>query len=326
MGSLRDADIIKEADLSSILRGAKSGLKGAWSSLPVRSVRGPAGKGLNVLFGTMFGATALGHLGELADKGPVGVESQARWEAELARRHAANTPGRKLRAAKSNVRKGSLLGALAGAAVAAPFAYKKKNLLLPLVGALVGRTVGKTVAQQKHPGSVPTPSGLDDTIGRYAGLFTPEQRQNWITLRNSSSVRNSPELQGQLNQMILGKVKVHPEFIKHQKKQKSFSTLGKVLGGGAVLAAMLFAKKKGTGLLAKPGGLMSGSPFKAFAGMGLAGTGLGVLGAHAGARRAKLTPAETRSAVANKLLSADTALSLGFYAPAFRGARGLVGR
>jgi len=178
-----------------------------------------------------------------------------------------------------------------------------------------------TLGQRKYPGSVPTPSGLDYTIGRYSGLFTPQERQQLITLRNSPSVRNSPEVQGQLNEMIMDRVKVHPEYTKHQKTQKTYSTLGKILGGGAVIAAMLLAKKKGTGLLAKPGGFMSGSPMKAFAGMGLGGTGLGLLAAHTGAKRAKLTPAETRAAMSKKLFSADTALSLGFYAPAFSKAK-----
>lgn len=267
-----------------------------------------------------MGSYALSHLGELADKGPIGIESRALWDAELARRHnrLADTPEH--RQAKKNVTKGKLLGTLLGAAAATPFAVSKKNFLLPIIGAMAGRSAGEMIAEKKNPKAEYEPSAIDEVMGQYGGLFSPEQRQRWMSLRNSPQVRSDPRLQAHIAEMISEQVKAHPEYRKHEKHKSTIGNLGKIIGAGAVLAAMLFGKKKGTGLLAKPGGLLSGNTAKAFAGMGLAGGGLAATNSLIASRRAGLKPKETASRVADQVMGADTALNLGFYAPAFKGA------
>lgn len=302
--------IVKEAALGGVFRG----------------IKGVSGKALNVLFGTMAGAYTLDRVAELADKGPIGIESEARWQADLARRHAATTSPRILAKAQRKVRKGGLLGSIAGAALAVPFAFKKgkRNFILPLAGALIGRSLGRKVQEKKYPQAVPRASQLDETLGRYAALFTPEDRAQWIALRNSPEVQGDPQLQMQLNQAIQARVEKHPEYKKYMFKKKTFNTLGKILGGGAVLATMIYGKKKKLGqnvikgILGKPGGFMSSSPFKAFTGMGLAGAGLGVAGAYTGARRAGLTPQETTAAIGRRALGQEMGMDLGFYGSAFR--------
>ena len=303
-------NITKEAGFGS----AFSGLKGI------------SGKSLNILFGTMAGAAALSHVAELADKGPIGIESKARWQADLARHHAATTPSRVLARAQRKVEKGGLLGSLAGTALAIPFAFRKgrRNFILPLAGALIGRSLGRKVQEKKYPQAIPSASHLDETLGRYGALFSPEDRAQWIALRNSPEVQGDPQLQMQLNQAIQARVEKHPEYKKYMFKKRTFNTLGKILGGGAVLATMIYGKKKKLGknvikgILGKPGGFMSSSPFKAFAGMGLAGAGLGVAGAYTGARRAGLTPQETTAAVSRRALGQEMGMDLGFYGSAFR--------
>ena len=352
MGSLRDAGIVKEAGLGSALGRA-------WKSLPARATRGVLGKGLGVGFGAMFGSELFSHAREIADKTPVGFESKARWQADVARAHANSAPDSQIRKAQSNVRKGGLLGALAGAVGTVPIAFArgKKNWLLPVISGIAGKLVGEGIARRKNPLATPQGSLMDSTMNQYAGLFSPDERQQLLAVRNNPEVAADPKIQNHLNQLLQAKVRQHPDFYKYEAKKKKFSTMGKIFGGGAVLAAMVLGRKKlpkhiiqmmrsgqinpkvlnkkwvaslgkfveqspvRKGLLGY-GGFMSGDPMKAWIPMALGATALGGAGSYIAAKRARLTPEEVSRNVSSNLLSANTAMDLAFYGnPAIRASR-----
>lgn len=291
-------DNIKEAGVKDVLLAAK----------------GISGKGLNLLFGGMMGSYALGHLGEAAEKGPVGSESKALWESDVAK--SRSMPEGQLREAKSRVGKGGLLGAATGVAATVPFALKHKNPFLPIAGMILGRVVGRGAAKKKYP-SMRGAGPLDVVMSKYYATFSPEDRKQWLKIRNSSQVIRNPELQQQLAGLINTKMQAHPENVRWEKKKKLFGNIGKVLGAGTLLAAMLYGKKVHPGILGKARGALRGSTGKAYAALGLGATGLSIGSSLLGARRAGLSPKEQGEAVKRQVLSPETGLNLGFYSGAF---------
>jgi len=289
----------------------------------LRVGRGVAGKGLNVLFGTMAGATLGKHLSDAAESGPVGAESKARWEAELEARHRRNVPATEREDAHKAVGRGNLLGAIAGTALTLPFAMKgggglARKILMPAGGAILGKSILGGHVKKQHPAYEYQPSHIDAVMSQYGNLFSPEQRSQWMDIRNAPEVRKNPKLQMRIARSIEDLASTHPEAKKFKSKSNTIGTLGKILGGGTVLAAMLYGKNKKygdkliKGVLGKPGGFMSSSPFRAFAGLGLASAGAGLLGSYTGAKRARLTPKQVGSHMKRQGTTGDVGMDLLF--------------
>jgi len=303
--------------------GLGSSLKSIWKSSPASATRGVLGKGLNVLFGAMTGAVLGNRLADVLEKGPVGSESKARWEAELEARHRNNVPVAVREEANKAVGRGNLLGAIAGTALALPFAFKgggglAKKILMPAGGAILGKSILGGYAKKRHPAYSYQPSAIDAVMSQYGNLFTPEQRSEWMDIRNSPEVRKNPRIQARIARSIESLAKTHPEAKKFRSKSKIHGTIGKILGGGAILATMIYGKNKRygdkliKGILGKPGGFMSRNPFKTLAGLELASMGTGLLGSYTGAKRAKLTPKQTRRHMGRQVTTGDTGMELFF--------------
>jgi len=307
----------KHAGWTDILRSSRSGLRNVWHSLPARATRGVAGKGLNLLFGAMMGAAALEGLADLRSNGRVGLDSRIIWEREL-ERHLRRNASPERSAARRSVSRGKLLGVLGGALAGIPLSIRKRNILPLLAGSMMGRSLGGVIASKINPLAQYQPSAIDPVMSQYAGILSQEQLSELVRLRNSPQVRNSPEAQHEIAELIRSKLSRSVEAQRYRKRKTLLRRFGQGVGTGVMLAAMLFAKKRGRGILARPGGFLSGDTLKPLVALGLAGTAINIADQAAASRRLGLGRKETAKRVFDKAYNAETGMELAWALPALK--------
>lgn len=234
MGSLRDAGILKEA--------------GKWATVG-RATKGILGKGFLLGMGGMMGSHALGYIGEMADKGPVGIESKVRWQAELARREAKRMRNPEYAAAKRAVNRaghvGTAVGGLGGLAYLIPRIRGggKANLLAPVALAILGRLAGRGLGKMKNPLAKRKASLLDEQLGMYGNLLNEKERAEWMAIRNNPKIKNNPEAQAHFGKLLQQKAQQHPAYRAHKKKTDLWKKVGIGVGVAAMGAALMYGKK-----------------------------------------------------------------------------------
>jgi len=334
MGSLRDAGMVKEAGKG----------RAAWNFM-----KGFSGRGINLAFGGMMGATALGHLGQMTEKSPLGIESEVTWRRALDKRgKSLRTPA--MQRAHRNVDRAGWIGAGLAGLGSLPSAMKGKNFILPIAAGVLGRLAGRWIAKRKNPLAKEKNSLIDTNMMIYGNLFSPQERNSIMNIRNDPRIMNSPKAQQQISSMIERKAKASPQYKKYTRHNKRYKRAGTVLGVGTLAAMMMFGpkatsvktvwrslktKKKipniwarikrgrgmtesskkvlGRGMFGTRGGFMSRQAIPGWAALGLTSAGLSIAAPYFGARRAGLSKRQALGASFERSLTLDPALEGLFY-------------
>lgn len=196
---------------------------------------------LTLGFGGMMGAGLGESLADIADKGPVGLPSRAKWEHEVREHVRGSADSDLLRKAVKARQKAGLIGATTGLGIGVPLAILKKKPIIPLATTLIGRSLGRWFAKRKESMSDPNMPYVTSMLSNYRGLMTRDQAENWRNILNDPDI----PIENKYNLAVQYKTKAEqtPQYKSWKRKQNLGKILGGIAGGGLMLAGLRYGMK-----------------------------------------------------------------------------------